>query len=197
MAAAGSFRGRLMIRLALVAALVTVTPALALAHGPEGDTAKAMPRRVTAEGTAEPVGLVTFVDTPLGMLVRPFLRDLGPGPHGAHVHENADCGPGTAEGGVVPGGAAGGHYDPEGTGRHAGPYGDGHLGDLPNLTVERGGTAHIPVLAPRLTVAELEGRSLIVHAGADRYDQHSGYENGKGGRRLYCDAISVTHHKED
>lgn len=186
-----------MIRLRLIAALVAVTPALAFAHGPEGDTAKAMLVRVTSEGTGGPVGLVTFVDTPFGLLVRPFLRGLEPGPHGAHVHENPDCGPETTDAGVVPGGAAGDHYDPAGTGRHAGPYGDGHLGDLPNLVVEQDGTANIPVLAPRLKVADLEGRSLMIHAGADRYEQHGGHGHGKGGRRMYCDVISVTHHEED
>ena len=56
--------------------------------------------------------------------------------------------------------AAGGHYDPDKTDRHAGPYGNGHLGDLPFLYVDKEGKASLPVLAPRLKVADLQGGGL-------------------------------------
>ena len=80
-----------------------------------------------------------------------------------------------------PAGAAGGRYDPDGAKSHQGPYGDGHLGDLPNLIVEDDGVATMTVLAPRVTVADLNGRALVMHAGPDRYDGEE-----MGGARVYC-----------
>ncbi|NNE62329.1 MAG: superoxide dismutase, partial [Woeseia sp.] len=74
-------------------------------------------------------------------------------------------------------------------GEHAGPYGDGHLGDLPNLLVEPSGVSYVPVLAPRVTVADVKGRSLMIHAGADRYDEYGEHMHGKGGMRMYCGII--------
>jgi Cu/Zn superoxide dismutase len=113
----------------------------------------------------------------------------GAGPQAAHVHENPDCSPAKRNGELVPAGAAGGHFDPQKTGRHEGPCGPGHLGDLPNLTIEGNGTATIPVLAPRLKLAYIRGRALMIHAGADRYHGHVAQAHGKGGMRMYCGII--------
>ena len=111
----------------------------------------------------------------------------------AHIHTHADCGAASKHGRMTPGAAAGNHYDPGETGRHGGPYGTGHLGDLPNLVVEADGSATIPVLAPRLRVADLAGRSIMIHAAADRYQNHAsaghGHGHGKGGVRMYCGVI--------
>ncbi len=131
-------------------------------------------------------GLISFEDGPYGLIITPKLHGLDPGAHAAHVHENASCAPDEAG---VPAGAAGDHYDPHGSGQHSGPYGDGHLGDLPNLFVEPSGMSYVPVLAPRVTVADLKGRSLMIHAGADRYDEYGEHEHGKGGMRMYCGII--------
>ncbi len=89
------------------------------------------------------------------------------------------------DGKTVAGGAAGGHYDPQGAGRHGGPYGDGHRGDLPNLVAEADGSATMPVVAPRLDVAAITGRALIIHGGPDRYAD----DRDKAGRRAYCGVI--------
>jgi Cu-Zn family superoxide dismutase len=144
---------------------------------------------VTVDGVGAAVGTVRFADSRFGLLVTPDLHDLTAGPHGMHVHENPDCGPSQMGGEAMPAGAAGGHYDPEGTGRHEGPYGTGHLGDLPNLYVEHDGTATIPVLAPRLEAADIQGRSLMLHAMPDRYAGHAHHHHGKGGMRMYCGVI--------
>lgn len=157
-----------------------------------------------ADGKGAVVGVVHFRDGPNGVIVEPQLHGLSPGLHAAHVHEKGDCGPSMdAAGRSVPGGAAGSHYDPDKTGKHAGPHGDGHLGDLPNLTVEQDGRAYKSVIAPRLTVSQLRGRALMVHAGADDYGassvsseggaQESGHHHpaahGAGGARAYCGVI--------
>ena len=84
--------------------------------------------------------------------------------------------------------AAGGHYDPTKTDRHAGPYGNGHLGDLPVLYVDKEGQASLPVLAPRLKVADLNGRSLMIHAGGDNYSDLP-EKLGGGGGRIACGTV--------
>ena len=148
------------------------------------DEAAVTVHAVTTDGIGDPVGELSFSDTEFGLLIEPSIEGIEPGLHGMHVHQNPDCGPREHEGKIVAAGAAGDHIDPAGTGTHAGPYGDGHLGDLPNLVVEDDGTATLPVLAPRVTVADLEGRALVLHAGPDRYDdEHS------GGDRAYCGVI--------
>jgi len=139
-------------------------------------------------GTGEEVGTVTLEDSEYGLLITPSLIGLPPGAHGFHVHENAACGPGEKEGEVVPGLAAGGHYDPTQTGSHEGPYGDGHLGDLPPLYVDMQGDASIPTLAPRLSIADVTDRALMIHVDGDNFsDQPEAL--GGGGARLACGVI--------
>ena len=80
---------------------------------------------------------------------------------------------------------AGGHYDPAKTGKHLGPYGEGHLGDLPPLYVDAQGKSTLPVLAPRLKIADIKGRSLMVHAGGDNFSDQP-EPLGGGGARIGC-----------
>lgn len=144
-------------------------------------------RETTMDGRrGKTFGLVSFEDSPYGLVITPRLHGMDPGSHAAHVHENASCAMDEAG---VPAGAAGDHYDPNGSGLHTGPYGDGHLGDLPNLNVESNGMSFVPVLAPRVTVADLEGRTLMIHSGADRYNEYGEHIHGKGGMRMYCGVI--------
>ena len=131
-------------------------------------------------------GAISFVDGPYGLIITPRLRGLDPGSHAIHVHENATCKPNEAG---MPAGAAGDHYDPHDSGEHTGPYGEGHLGDLPNISVEPDGISFVPVLAPRVTVADVKGRSLMIHAGTDRYFEYGEHMHGKGGMRMYCGII--------
>src|SRR5262252_5940996 len=63
----------------------------------------------------------------------------------------------------------GGHYDPANTGKHLGPYGEGHKGDMPVLTVDASGKATKAVVVPHLTMADVKGRSIMIHAGGDNY----------------------------
>lgn len=143
-------------------------------------TMSAIMNKVTATGTAESVGTVSFRDSEHGLIIEPNLAGLTPGLLGAHVHQNADCGPG-ADG--TPAGAAGTHIDPDATGKHQGPYGQGHTGDTPDLVVEQDGSIKLPVLAPRLKLADLSGKSFMIHAGKDDYDQQP------GGARMLCGII--------
>lgn len=143
---------------------------------------------VSADGIGATAGQVTISETSHGLVFTPALSGLTPGLHGFHVHQNPDCQPKEKDGKLVPALAAGGHYDPEKTNRHGAPWGDGHLGDLPPLFVDANGSAIQPVLAPRLKMADMKGRSLMVHVGGDNHaDQPA--PMGGGGVRMVCGVI--------
>lgn len=129
----------------------------------------------------KPVGTVTLTDTQYGMLITPDLHGLTPcSLHGFHVHQNPNCG----DNGM----AAGGHLDPAHTNKHLGPYNaDGHLGDLPALTVNKDGNVTLPVLAPRLKVVDVKDHSLMIHEGGDNYSDNPPL--GGGGTRMYCGVV--------
>jgi Cu-Zn family superoxide dismutase len=143
---------------------------------------------LTVQGAGKGIGTVTIKDTQFGLLLVPELAGLTPGLHGFHVHQNADCATGMKDNKPIAGLAAGGHYDPEGTAKHEGPYGKGHLGDLPALYVGTDGNATLPVLAPRLKMVDLKGRSLMIHAGGDNYSDVPAPLGG-GGARMACGVI--------
>ncbi len=135
------------------------------------------------------IGTINLQDTEYGLLLAPNLTSLKPGLHGFHVHTNPDCQAAENDGKPVPGLAAGGHYDPSDTKTHLGPYENGHLGDLPPLAVDDDGTAALPVLAPRLKVADLKDRSIMVHADGDNYSDQP-KPLGGGGARTACGVVS-------
>jgi Cu-Zn family superoxide dismutase len=143
---------------------------------------------IDAHGVEASIGTIAITSNRYGTLFTPDLHGLSPGLHGFHVHQNASCGPAEKDGTMVPGLAAGGHYDPAQTGKHEGPYGNGHLGDLPALYVDADGTATHPVLAPRITIADLKGRALIIHAGGDNYSDTPA-KLGGGGARIACGIV--------
>jgi Cu-Zn family superoxide dismutase len=144
---------------------------------------------ITADGVGAPVGTVTLADSPAGLVLTPALTGLPPGVHGFHLHTNPSCAPQPqADGKATPGMAAGGHYDPQGTGKHLGPAGSGHLGDLPDLTVAADGSAKTPVTAAHVKLADVAGRSLMIHAGGDNYSDDPKPAGG-GGLRIACGVI--------
>lgn len=143
---------------------------------------------VSETGIGASIGTVTLSDTPAGLNLALDLKGLPPGTHGFHVHEKPDCGAMVKDGKPVAGLAAGGHYDPHKAGKHEGHSGQGHLGDLPALTVDGSGKATTAVTAPRLKLADVKGRSLMVHAGGDTYSDTPAPLGG-GGARIACGVI--------
>lgn len=144
---------------------------------------------VNEQGVDKSIGTVTISEGPAGLVFTPKLTNLAPGPHGFHVHQNPDCAEGMKDDKLVAALAAGGHYDPAGTGKHEGPEGQGHLGDLPALTVAADGTATTAVTAPRLKMSDVQGRSIMIHAGGDNYaDQPAPL--GGGGARIACGVVN-------
>jgi Cu-Zn family superoxide dismutase len=138
---------------------------------------------IDANGVGKSIGTLDLSDTNGGLRITPQLAGLPPGDHGFHVHVNPSCGPGNGpDGKPAAGMAAGGHYDPANTGKHLGPLGDGHKGDVPVLSVDASGKATKAVVAPHLTVAEVKGHAIMIHAGGDNYSDQPAALGGGGGR---------------
>ena len=153
------------------------------------ETATATINSISASGVGGPLGTVTFADSSGGLVITPKLSGLQPGEHGFHIHEKGDCAPGMNQGKPAAGFAAAGHYDPAHTKKHLGPLSTaGHRGDLPVLVADAQGNATQPVTAPHLTVAQIRGRSVMIHAGGDNYSD-TPLPLGGGGARIACGVI--------
>lgn len=170
-------------------ALTGVAASLLLAASAHAaDTLEVDVHSVSADGVGDSLGTVTLEQTDNGLLLTPSLEGLEAGIHGFHVHQNASCDAReNDDGDMTPGLAAGGHYDPESAETHQGPYAEGHLGDLPALAVDQEGQANLPTLAPRLSLDDMDGRSLMIHAGGDNYSDEP--HLGGGGTRVACGVV--------
>lgn len=144
--------------------------------------------KIDVHGIRASIGTIEFMDTPQGLAILTYLKDLPPGQHGFHVHTHPSCDAKEKDGQPVAGLAAGDHYDPAQTGRHAGPQGQGHLGDLPLLTVTADGRSRQNLTAPNLKVADLKNRSIMIHAGGDNFSDEP-KPLGGGGERIACGVV--------
>jgi Cu-Zn family superoxide dismutase len=163
--------------------------AMALAAGAQAaDQLQAPMTLVGPDGTGKMIGSVTIAESKDGLVFTPALTGLPAGSHGFHVHENGNCGTNEKDGKPVAAGAAGAHFDPHGAKHHGAPNGDGHLGDLPPLLVSANGGADTAVVAPRLKLADVKGKALMVHAGGDNFADAPAPLGG-GGARIACGVI--------
>ena len=89
-----------------------------------------------------------------------------------HIHEGGSCsGEGFAD--------TGGHYNPAGA-----PH-PRHAGDLPPLLLCHGG-AYLAVLTDRFSVADVIGRTVVIHGGADDFHTQPA---GNAGTKIACGVI--------
>ena len=144
--------------------------------GMAGDGAnmvKVMIHSITANGLGPMIGTIVLSETGSGVKAVPDLKHLSPGRHGFHVHQNGSCAAGLANSRKAAGQAAGGHYDRKVshgmTAGHGHTHKHGHMmtGDMPALTADAAGHATRAVLNKGLTLAEIKGRSLMIHAWGD------------------------------
>ena len=141
---------------------------------------------IDANGIGKQVGTLRLSDTKGGLRIAPQLAGLPTGDQVFHIHANPDCGPGKGPNDQPAAGlAAGGHLDPANTGKHLGPQGEGHKGDLPVVSVDASGKATKAVVAPHLTVADVKGHAVMIHAGGDNYSDQPAPLGG-GGARIAC-----------
>lgn len=168
-------------RLILIAALLIAAQAMAAEK-------IVVVNAISEEGVGKIIGTVKLSDSDAGLLIDPDLGELSPGLHGFHIHEKPSCGVADKDGKKVAGLGAGGHYDPHKSAKHEGPEGHGHHGDLPALEVKDDGSATKIVVAPRLKLSEITGRSLMIHEGGDNYSD-APKPLGGGGGRIACGII--------
>lgn len=132
-------------------------------------------------------GKAELIEVDDGVMVVVQVKDMPPGWHGVHIHENADCSAPDAS-------SAGEHFNPEGH-PHALPSDERkHLGDLGNLvTVGPAGEGRLQVTVPGATLEpgdarSLVNRALVVHAERDTGEQPS----GDAGARVGCAELKVS-----
>lgn len=133
--------------------------------------------RMGGEGPAAGLsGYVRFYQMRDGVLVTADIsglpKDSETGIFAFHIHEGGACtGAGYAD--------TGGHYNPAHT-QHP-----RHAGDLPPLFACRG-RASMAVLTDRFRVAEIIGRTVVIHSDPD--DFHT-QPSGNAGSKIACGVI--------
>ncbi len=164
-------------------ALCLIVPAsLAAAQTPKPTTAHLK----TADG--KDAGTATFQQTKTGVKITLNFKNLPPGDHGVHIHQNAVC-----EAPAFT--TAGGHFNPD-MKKHGTMNPDGHHnGDLPqNVTVAANGTGKASFTVASLSMAPGAansifangGTSIMVHAAADDMKTDP---TGNAGARIACGVI--------
>jgi Cu/Zn superoxide dismutase len=134
-------------------------------------------RRTSLKGAGDLLGTVTVGNTEIivagrketALLIKPNLRGLRPGSYAFQVHEHANCDSALKDGEHVPGLGAGQPLWLSGTGQTGGAVFASYLGKLPHLEVDANGTAAKPVVAARLTLADVANRSLMIKASEDNH----------------------------
>ena len=168
-------------KLMIVTVVLILTSTAAMAAGKSLEI-----NRVTADGVGKALGTATLSEGASGLSIKLDVSGVADGEHGFHVHEKGDCGPSMKDGKMTAANAAGAHYDPKGSKSHKGPDGTGHEGDLPKL-MAKAGKIEQTVTVKDLKLADVAGRSLMIHEGGDNYSDDP--ENGGGKGRIACGVI--------
>lgn len=145
--------------------------------------------RGTAEGSAIS-GKAHLADTDSGLKITVDFKNVPPGTHGFHIHENGSCGDA--------GSAAGGHYNPNAAPHGFLPkdgFGHAHAGDFGNVEISPDGSGTVEMLLPGLTLTgennNVAGKAFILHEKADDFGQPT----GNAGGRIACGQIQLTETK--
>lgn len=126
-------------------------------------------------------GEVRFSERGGSLLVDAQLAGLSPGEHGFHIHDVGDCSAADAS-------SAKGHFNPSGK-QHGHHDSDNHHGgDIPNLVANTQGEARWVGQVKGLSLNDILGRSVVVHADPDDYKSQPA---GNSGKRVACGVIAA------
>lgn len=156
-----------------------------------GQMAKAAPKSahadiVNAQGTK--IGSAEITAAGQGVKISVKVSQLTPGEHGIHIHTVGKC-----EGPAFT--TAGGHFNPTSAhhGIHNAQEPHPHLGDLPNLAVDRSGKGNATFTVNGVTLGDGPdslfhegGTTLVIHAKADDLMSDP---SGNSGDRIACGVI--------
>ena len=121
-------------------------------------------------------GTVSFYQRPSGILVVAKVSGLPKqtGFFGFHIHEGGACtGTNFAD--------TGSHYNPTDY-----PH-PNHAGDLPPL-LGYGGRAYLAVITDRFSIADIIGRTVVIHSDADDFTTQPA---GNAGTKIGCGVIET------
>lgn len=181
--------------------LISVLAFAAMALGFVPATAQSgFPLKATASisGCTDPTitGMAVFTEKPSAEGVKivdvtVVVQGLPAGKHAVHIHEVGIC---------TPCAAAGGHFDPGPAGL-SNPDGNHpfHAGDLINLDVKSNGagtmhttTSRVSLAAGPLSVFDLDGSAIIIHANEDSYCPNGPEAGCAGGPRQACGVLQLS-----
>jgi len=121
------------------------------------------------DGVRDTLGSITAYEDGEGTSFKLVVTRFTPGFKGFHLLSHGDCDPVVRGGRLELGGGAAGLYDPGNTDRHEGPFGNGYLGALPKAEANAQGWIFMTLVAPRVRLADLRGRALVLREFDDSY----------------------------
>ncbi|MBK3495557.1 superoxide dismutase family protein [Viridibacillus sp. YIM B01967] len=140
---------------------------------------------INSEGKS--IGEAVLTETADGVQISLALQGLEPGERAIHIHAVGKCDKPTFE-------TAGAHFNPTHK-QHGYLNSKGyHLGDLPNLQVDKDGTVDLEFSTKAFTlrpgesnsIIDKDGTAFIIHESADDYKTDP---SGNSGKRIACGII--------